>query len=409
MIPRAGIWMRWALAALLGIGGAGTAQAMEIKSIEEFLVSDTELRFADAENLVAVVTFEDPDNTGLGDTLAFLAAKQILFEAQVGSLAVALFQQGLTPDESGLGYYEKVDKLTADHGFIAALWGYIARERDELVVDTYVQLFSGRTGRSRFFDHEFRFEGFEQPLQAGVAPTRIQVQTVRLPLAYGKSLHAIADAVRTLHSEPSVTAPPVPGGFLDEGTAFRVLAREDNWTQLAMEGGADGWTSVTAHCGPDTRCAGVLRSAAFLNDLLRYANERTDAVRSAEDLQPAAKAISGQIEVVEALYEAAHSRGKIIEAMETSRVWSETKSVPGGDAFANLEALARLAYMQSTNELNPQSVRDVADRLAQASLEYPGNLDVLHNLAVLFDFLEDDRRAQLAQQLYDEQATRVRQ
>jgi hypothetical protein len=410
MTLRARIRKCWFLAAFLGLIGASAAQAMEIRSIEEFLVTEGELRFPNAENLVAVVTFEDPDDTGLGDTLAFLAAKQILFEAQVGSLAVTLFQQGLAPDESGLGYYEKVDRLTAGHGFVAALWGHIARERQEIVVDTYLQLFADRQDRSRFFDHEFRFAAFEKPLRAGVEPSRVWVQTVHLPLSYGETINAIADSVRTLRSGPSVDAPPVPGGFLGEGAAYRVLDREANWTQLVlMESGIDGWTSVTAHCSPDSRCGSVLRSAAFLNGLLRYANGRADDVPALEGLQPSARAISSQIDVIETLYGSHRDRGKLIEAIDESRIWSESRSVPGGAAFANFEALARLTYLQATDELNAQTVRGVADRLARASLEYPGNLDVLHNLAVLFQFLEDENRSRLAQRLYDEQVTRARQ
>jgi hypothetical protein len=46
-------------------------------------------------------------------------------------------------------------------------------------------------------------------------------------------------------------------------------------------------------------------------------------------------------------------------------------------------------------------VRQIATELAQASLYDPDNIDLLKNLAVLFQFTNDTQRAQLAQRLVD--------
>lgn len=57
-------------------------------------------------------------------------------------------------------------------------------------------------------------------------------------------------------------------------------------------------------------------------------------------------------------------------------------------------ALARLQF--DDIRLGRQDVRPIAVELAKASLEDPNNVDVLKNLAVLFDFLGDTHRANIA-------------
>ena len=49
----------------------------------------------------------------------------------------------------------------------------------------------------------------------------------------------------------------------------------------------------------------------------------------------------------------------------------------------------------------------VANDLAKAVLADPGNLDALHNLRVLFEYVGDGKRAALARDLYEERAARA--
>jgi hypothetical protein len=52
--------------------------------------------------------------------------------------------------------------------------------------------------------------------------------------------------------------------------------------------------------------------------------------------------------------------------------------------------------------LDRRTLRSIAFRLAEASLEDPRNTDVLHNLAVLFEYAGDTERAALAGRLAEE-------
>lgn len=67
-----------------------------------------------AEYRVAVVTYEDPDGTGLGDTIASLVAREVLTNSGVSSIGVIFFKEGVSPSAgSNLAYFDKVEKVTA--------------------------------------------------------------------------------------------------------------------------------------------------------------------------------------------------------------------------------------------------------------------------------------------------------
>jgi hypothetical protein len=394
------------LAGMLALGAAGAVSAADIRNIERFLASDGgDLPFEGATNRIAMLTFEDPDGTGLGDDVAFLASKRVLFGADVNSLAIILFEQGLERDESGLSYFEKVDRITEGRNFVAALWGHISREGKELVVDTFVQVYPDRA--ARLFDVELELEAFDEPLHASVAPRRIWAQSVRLPLSAVAEIHTIADSVRTLRESPNREAPPVEDAVLVEGATYRVVDRHDDWTEVVLtESGLPGWTSVDAFCGAEPRCAGLISGAEFLNELLRYVNARGNAIHVSEDSTRTARAVAVQVRLIETLSRPDPSADRLAEAIEIASRWTEGKSAPGGATFANLSALARLRQLELEGALGPESVRPVAKRLARASLDDPGNLDLLHNLSVLFGFLGDSERSQLAHTLYQKQSAR---
>ena len=406
MMRFTGVAGRVALAGMLALGTAGAVSAADIRSIERFLANDGgELPFEGARNRIAMLTFEDPDGTGLGDDVAFLASKRVLFGAEVDSLAIILFEQGVEPDASGLSYFEKVDRITEGRNFIAALWGHISRDGDELVVDTFVQVYPDRA--PRLFDVELEFEAFDEPLRASVAPRRIWAQSVRLPLSAVAEIHTIADSVRTLREAPDREAPPVEDAVLVEGATYRVVGRHEDWTQVVLtENGLPGWTSVDAFCSRERVCTGLIAGAGFLNELLRYVNDRGSAVRVAEDSTPTARAVGDQVLLIEMLSDPGRSPDRFAEAIRTASEWTQGKRAPGGATFANLQALARLRQLERDGALRPENVQSVASRLARASLDDPGNLDLLHNLSVLFGFLGDSDRSQLAHTLYQRQSVR---
>ena len=45
----------------------------------------------------------------------------------------------------------------------------------------------------------------------------------------------------------------------------------------------------------------------------------------------------------------------------------------------------------------------------RATLSDPGNLDALHNLSVLFRFVQDEKRADLATELFNDRLERMRE
>jgi hypothetical protein len=395
------------VAGLLALAAAGAAAAADIRSIESFLANDGgDLPFEGASNRIAMLTFEDPDGTGLGDDIAFLASKRVLFDAGVESLAIILFEQGLEPDASGLSYFEKVDRITEGRNFVAALWGHISRDADELVIDTFVQVYSDRA--PRLFDVELEFAAFDKPLRASVAPRRIWAQSVRLPLSAIEEIHAIAASVRTLRETPDREAPPVENALLLEGTTYRIVDRSDDWTHVALHGSdLHGWTSVDAFCGGEGPCAGIVAGAGFLNELLRYVNHRGSALRVADDATRTARAVGDQVLLIEMLRDpSGPSSSRFDEVMRTTSTWTQEKSAPGGATFVNLQSLAQLRQLEREGGLDPEKVRALANRLARASLDDPGNLDLLHNLSVLFGFLGDLDRSELAQTLYQTQSAR---
>jgi hypothetical protein len=254
---------------------------------------------------------------------------------------------------------------------------------------------------------ELELEAFDEPLHASVAPRRIWAQSVRLPLSAVAEIHTIADSVRTLRESPNREAPPVEDAVLVEGATYRVVDRHDDWTEVVLtESGLPGWTSVDAFCGAEPRCAGLISGAEFLNELLRYVNARGNAIHVSEDSTRTARAVAVQVRLIETLSRPDPSADRLAEAIEIASRWTEGKSAPGGATFANLSALARLRQLELEGALGPESVRPVAKRLARASLDDPGNLDLLHNLSVLFGFLGDSERSQLAHTLYQKQSAR---
>lgn len=64
--------------------------------------------FHNKKTRVAVFTFDDPDRTGLGDSISFLLAKKLLYSALVSSFAVVNYSQGAERDQMG-SYFDKVD------------------------------------------------------------------------------------------------------------------------------------------------------------------------------------------------------------------------------------------------------------------------------------------------------------
>lgn len=380
-----------------------------------------------AEYRVGVFTFEDPDGTGLGDALARLMSHEVLMNS-VSSIGVLTFKGGLAPSGgSQLSYFDKVEKVAGAQDVTLAMWGMVQRHGAELVVDTYVTLPSSSV--ERYFTWQLRLPDSMggNVLGARLRPDRIRVQALAVPERVGETLKAAAHRISVLKSAPRSDATAT--GELPLGEIFYVLAREGDWVRLQVRGGANGWMQLRGHCTGE--CSPFLEAGAFGGALLKYmAAGKLPPVTSA--LTAEALAVREQIEALDGL------DGGTPEEIESNSLRLAARWVghsrpsgadagtgiergqgvpPGGAAFANVHALAelaldlQLAYLAAFNPtvspdrlfdqltLNPDRVRRIAERLAEASLLDPRNTDVLNNLAVLFGYVGDDTRAMLAENL----------
>ena len=397
----------WIAAWCLLLGTSPVARAVFIEDIEAALLNDeSDSRFANARNRIAVFTLEDPDGTGLGDAIAFLITQRVLFDAEVGSLAIVLFQSGLADDSSGLSYFDKVEQLTGDRGYVAAIWGNIARDGEAIVVDTFLQLFPSKL--EPLAPRELTLDALGRALSYGISPLRLPVRTTRFSADEIERIRETTQSVRTLRRNPDVAADTVDGGLLDTGTSYYVKAREGSWRRLSLNNGVVGWTSVDVICGEVSSCRALLAPADFTNEVLRYGNELTDEIYPDDLDSHVAQAIAAQVRVVETLARSRPTRRRLAEAAETAASWTEDRAPPGGATFTNPSALVHLLRLSRAEELTPQTALPVAGTLARATLNDPGNLHVLHNLWVLFAYIGDDERSTLAHRLYREQLVRAR-
>lgn len=150
---------------------------------------------------------------------------------------------------------------------------------------------------------------------------------------------------------------------------------------------------------------------------------------SRQRLSLESQAVADQLEILTRLN--SKSIDELYEAANQAHSWQRPKTVPpGGAAFANLEALAVLglglkeAFVEVAErdfevnvrggepvpdsveqqiydsiKLSPENIKRIASPLAEASLYDPRNTDVLGNLSVLFNYVGDSDRADLAQRL----------
>jgi hypothetical protein len=254
-------------------------------------------------------------------------------------------------------------------------------------------------------------------LLASLRPNRIPAQRLDLPLGALDVLRQAAQSLNELRSEPRIEAPIV--ATVPAGRVYWLDDRRDDWVHVRAGEGKEGWVPSRGHCEGD--CRPLLDVGGFAGELLRFiATGRSPA--TADTLSPDARAVRDQILALQTL------NGGVAEEIQDGmdRVlsrWIDLESAsdgrvpPGGAAFANILAISRVAValklaLRGRESGDAQSeyqgltidrdlVRGVADDLAQASMDDPRNADVLHNLAVLFEYAGETRRAELARSLMD--------
>lgn len=376
------------------------------------------LRIAGAEFRVAVFTYEDPDETGLGNDLASLVAGEILLRSRVSSIGVLRYEGSVLPEEQGrLGYFDKVERVAEAQQVTLAVWGVVRQVRERLVIDTYVQVPPGTIDGAFLWIVSLPEAMGGGDLLARLRPNRIPAQRLDLPLGAIEVLGQAARNLNELRSEPRIGAPIV--ATVPEGRVYWLDDRRDDWVHVRAGEGRVGWVPTSGHCEGD--CRPLLDVGGFAGELLRFiATGRTPA--TAKSLSPDARAVRDQIAALQAL------NGGVAEEIQygidaSLSNWIGPESAPdiqvppGGAAFANILAISRVAVAlklalrgQESGDVQSEFqgltidrdlVRSVAFDLAKASMDDPRNEDVLHNLAVLFEYVGEAGRAQLARSLID--------
>jgi hypothetical protein len=368
-----------------------------------------------AEYRVAVVTYEDQDGTGLGDAVAAIAAREVLTNSGVSSIGVIFFREGVAPTGgANLGYFDKVERVTAAQGVKLAVWGVIRKAGKNVEINTYTQV--PRPTLEQHFTWRLRLPAAMggREMLARLRPDRILVQRLQLDAAGVTALRRAAETIGQLRKHPRIDDPVTASLPMDE--IYYITQREGDWVRLATKSGLDGWAPTRGHCvGP---CGELLQAAAHAGGVLRYmASGRVPVV--GEVLTEEARAVSDQLDALNLLQDGTMEKLFRIEAITGH--WQEGPGVPpGGAAFANIQALselsialkeqfmsrggrgasgAELAAIYDQITLDKRGARLQAFELSKASLADPRNPELLHNIAVLFEYAGDRERAALAQRL----------
>jgi hypothetical protein len=205
-----------------------------------------------------------------------------------------------------------------------------------------------------------------------------------------------------LRDSPAAAA-PVTGRLVGDDTrdSYSIVGSERDWVQLRLADGTSGWTSVDQFC--TDICRALLDVANFVNDVV--------ALTSGVAAQPMSKSLTREAEAMlqqlTALVSLSNNPNRATEIAERwTGVGSSRGIASGGAGFANLLAVARVKselMRVSAREPNFDRIRlsrraigRIADRLAEASVADPSDVDIVENLAVLFGYLGDNARRSLA-------------
>jgi hypothetical protein len=344
--------------------------------------------FGRAKNRVAVFTLDDPDETGVGDAVSFLLSKALLFSAPVSSYAIVNYQGGVEePDQDGLSYFNKVERLTEGQGYIFTIWGKISRHGQHVTIDMFGQIDNELDVFNRKLTLPEAMGG--GTLIARMNANRFKIQTIDMSLEAAESLVPVAESVRTLRTQPDADASELD--TLPEGKAYRIVASEGSWVQLGVEDGPVGWTSVHAFCTEE--CRRLLNTAVYANSFIATTKKGKSGPGKMDGITNLAVNAQQQIFAMTRFQDSKY------DALEIAR----DKSPEAG--FASIQALAEIAIELDKLKLetpfgqirlDKSFVQDVAGRLARASLATPQDLDILDNLVVLFNYLGDNQRRKVA-------------
>jgi hypothetical protein len=373
--------------------------------------------FPSMRHRLAVFTFDDPHATSLGDTISFLLSKKLLFSSRVTSFAIVNYRQGADRDSSShLAYFERVDAITKDQNFHLAIWGRLSRTDRGVRIDSFLQIPSD-TEKSPYV-RTIRLPAAMGggTLTARLKPDRLLMQSLDVDYDKTSLLKTAAEQVAMLRASPAAAA-PVTGRLVgdgnDTGGSYSIVGLERDWVQLRLADGTSGWTSVDEFC--TDICHALLDVANFVNDVV--------ALTSGVAARPMSKSLTREAEAMlqqlAALTSLPNNPKRATEIAERGTgVGSSRGIASGGAGFANLLAVARvkLELMRASAKkpnfdrirLDRRAIGRIADRLAEASVADPSDVDIVENLAVLFGYLGDNARRRLALEIAANLKTKAR-
>jgi hypothetical protein len=326
-----------------------------------------------------------------------------------------MFTGGLAPSRpGGLSYFDKIEKVAAGQRVYLAVWGTVRRIGSALLIETYVQIPESTADRD--LAAEVNVPAADQTpkkLTARLRPDRFAVQRYRIPAAAADEISLAATRIGELRREPQPDA--TVDAVLETGQLFFTVDRTADWIKLQVRGGPAGWVPLTEHC--QGGCAPLLDATEFVSGLIRVV-DAGEPPRLGPTLTTETLAVLDQLQALGYL----RRRNKAAEALAIASRWSgpERKTgidpatdidrgrgrPPGGAAFANIAALAKVQLAMSkaraTNRsplLDPSVAEEIAFELAEASQYDPRNIEVLRNLKTLFGYAGDAERAKLAGRL----------
>jgi hypothetical protein len=377
-----------------------------------------------ASQRIAVFTFEDPDSTGLGDALAALIGRAILIESSFTSLGVLRYQGDLAPEAPGApSYFDKVDQIVEAQNVSLAVWGRVRRSKESVLIDAYVQLPSNVVETYFAWSLQLPQKMGGKDLAVRLRPSRIVVQRLELSEASIPALVQAAAGMDALRAQPALEAPV--SGRLPQGRTYSLQERRGDWVLLRLDDRLQGWAQRPSCPG---ECGAALSTGVFAGAMLRFIAHGVEP-QTPESLTVEARAALDQMRAFKAMSRPSEVERSLAISARWTSAWrrGESQIAParaGGATFANLHALGRLSQLlvgeydsamsraagaRSTrddtvwNSLAPdrEAVGAIADELTEAALLYPGDPDVLNNLAVLFDYAGDPGRAQKARTLVE--------
>ena len=263
-----------------------------------------------------------------------------------------------------------------------------------------------------------------EELTARLRPDRVFLQR-RVFTADGiEQLRSAATEIGRVRASPQADAEIIAELPLSE--VYYLTERQAGWVRLQTSSGVNGWAPKEGHCRGE--CESFLEPYAFTGQVLRYMAYGS-LPASNQRLSLESQAVAHQLEILAGLN--SKSIDKLRDAVNQAQFWQEQEAVPpGGAACANLEALATLglclkeAFVEVAErdfevnvrggepvpdsveqqiydsiKLSPENIKRIVLPLAEASQYDPRNSDVLGNLYVLFGYVGDADRADLAQRL----------